>query len=87
LDAIAAGIDAGDGAGGLRVPALVGLPRALRTRLLHRWARDLGASGAALASRHVAALDALVTDWHGQGAVALPGGILVARHGDRLHTA
>ena len=52
---------------------------AIRTRVLHSWAKRLGAPGSALSHRHVAALDALVTDWHGQGAVALPGGILVAR--------
>jgi tRNA(Ile)-lysidine synthase len=52
---------------------------AVRTRVLHAWAKELGASGAALSHRHVAALDALVTDWHGQGEVHLPGGIRVAR--------
>jgi tRNA(Ile)-lysidine synthase len=60
------------------------LPDAVRTRVLHMWARRLGAGGSALSHRHVAALDALVTDWHGQGAVALPGGILVARTDGRL---
>ncbi|MBM0238935.1 TilS substrate-binding domain-containing protein, partial [Micromonospora sp. ATA32] len=38
-----------------------------------------GAPPAALSHRHVAALDALVTDWHGQGATHLPGGLRVAR--------
>ena len=52
---------------------------AIRTRVLHAWAKELGASGAALSHRHVAALDALITDWHGQGPVHLPGGIRVAR--------
>ena len=41
------------------------MPSAIRTRLLHLWARRLGASGSALSHRHVEALDALVTDWHG----------------------
>ena len=31
------------------------------------WARELGAPGGALSHRHVVALDALVTGWHGQG--------------------
>lgn len=70
----------------LAVPVLAGLPAAVRTRVLHRWARELGASPAALASAHVAALDALVTDWHGQGPVHLPGAIAVARRGDTLGT-
>jgi tRNA(Ile)-lysidine synthase len=71
--------------GALWLPALAGLPGALRTRVLHGWAKRLGASGSALSYRHVDALDALVTRWRGQGPVALPGGILVSRHGERLH--
>ncbi|SBT52584.1 tRNA lysidine(34) synthetase TilS [Micromonospora narathiwatensis] len=72
--------------GGLAVEALAGLPAAVRTRVLHAWARELGASPAALSHRHVAALDALVTDWHGQGAVHLPGGLPVVRRDGRLTT-
>jgi tRNA(Ile)-lysidine synthase len=69
---------------GLDVGALAAMPAALRGRVLHQFARSLGAPGSALSSRHVAALDALVTDWHGQGAVSLPSGIRVARRGSRL---
>jgi tRNA(Ile)-lysidine synthase len=64
---------------GLSVRVLAGLDPALRGRVLHAWARELGAPGGALSHRHVAALDALITDWHGQGPTALPGGIAVAR--------
>ncbi|MFF3852077.1 tRNA lysidine(34) synthetase TilS [Micromonospora sp. NPDC002575] len=70
--------------GGLAVAALAGLAPAVRTRVLHAWARELGASPAALSHRHVEALDALVTDWHGQGEVHLPGGLRVARRAGRL---
>jgi tRNA(Ile)-lysidine synthase len=70
--------------GGLLVLVLRGLDVAVRTRVLHAWARELGAPGGALSHRHVDALDALVTDWHGQGPVALPGGILVGRRGSIL---
>lgn len=66
-------------ADGLAVGGLAGLLAAVRTRVLHMWARELGAPGSALSHRHVAALDALVTDWHGQGATQLPGDISVAR--------
>ncbi|MCM4077404.1 tRNA lysidine(34) synthetase TilS [Paractinoplanes hotanensis] len=55
------------------------MSRAIRRRVLHSWALQLGAPGGALSHRHVAALDALVTEWHGQGPVHLPGGIEVAR--------
>jgi tRNA(Ile)-lysidine synthase len=72
------------GDGGLSVPALAGLLPALRTRVLHAWALELGAPGGALSQRHVTALDALVTEWHGQGPVHLPTGIQVARTGDVL---
>jgi tRNA(Ile)-lysidine synthase len=68
----------------LVVADLAVMAPAVRTRVLHMWARRLGASGSALSHRHVSALDALVTDWHGQGPTALPGGILVARKDGRL---
>jgi tRNA(Ile)-lysidine synthase len=67
------------GGGALSVDGLVRLPEAVRTRVLHRWAAQLGAPRSALSHRHVAALDALVTDWHGQGPVSLPGGLTVMR--------
>ncbi|SCL21052.1 tRNA(Ile)-lysidine synthase [Micromonospora nigra] len=70
--------------GGLRVEALTSLPSALRGRVLHCWARELGAPPAALSHRHVAALDALVTEWRGQGAAYLPGGLRVVRRAGRL---
>jgi tRNA(Ile)-lysidine synthetase-like protein len=88
LDEIAAAalVSARHPAGGLAVAELAGLPAAVRGRVLHAWARELGAVGGALSHRHVAALDALVTDWHGQGPTDLPGGIRVLRSGDRLAT-
>ena len=58
---------------------LATLPDAVRGRVLHGWALRLGSPGTDLSHRHVAALDALVTAWHGQGAVHLPGALVVAR--------
>jgi tRNA(Ile)-lysidine synthase len=86
LDGLAAAAaDAARAAGGaLRVPALAGLPAAVRTRVLHAWARERGAPGGALSHRHVAALDALVVKWRGQGPVDLPGGVRVGRQVDLL---
>jgi tRNA(Ile)-lysidine synthase len=80
----AGGAGARAAGGGLSVAALAGLAPAVRTRVLHAWARELGALPAALSHRHVAALDALVTAWRGQGPVHLPGGVLVARRAGRL---
>ncbi|MDR7280282.1 tRNA lysidine(34) synthetase TilS [Catenuloplanes atrovinosus] len=74
----------GPGGGALRVRSLSGLDPAIRSRVLHLWARELGAPGTALSQRHVSALDALVVDWHGQGSAYLPGGIAVRRSGDAL---
>ncbi|MER5457839.1 tRNA lysidine(34) synthetase TilS [Micromonospora sp. NPDC002389] len=70
--------------GGLAVKALADLAPALRGRVLRAWAQELGAAPAALSHRHVAALNTLVTDWRGQGAAYLPGGLRVRRHRDRL---
>lgn len=70
--------------GSLAVPVLAGLAPAVRTRVLHAWARELGAPGGALSHRHVAALDALVVRWRGQKATRLPGGIAVERREQRL---
>lgn len=68
----------------LSVCVLTGLAPAIRSRVLHAWAKRVGAGGAALSHRHVTALDALVTCWHGQGPVALPGGVQVLRERGRL---
>jgi len=65
--------------GGLSVRSLDSLAPSVRTRVLHAWARSLGAPGSALSQRHVSALDALVVRWRGQGPVHLPSGILVRR--------
>ena len=69
-------------ADGLDVAALTELPAALRTRRLRDWAAGHGVR--ALTAVHTAALDALVTDWHGQGPVDLPGGRRARRASGRL---
>ncbi|HEX7355759.1 MAG TPA: tRNA lysidine(34) synthetase TilS [Mycobacteriales bacterium] len=77
LDALAADADVDHRDGGLDAGKLAALPAALRTRVLHRLAPGLAAA-------HVDALDSLVTDWHGQGPVGLPGGVRVVRASDRI---
>src|SRR5690606_648484 len=69
---------------GLDCAALATLPAAVRNRVLHSWARHLGSPGSDLSHRHVAALAALVTGWHGPGPVHLPAGITVGRVSGRL---
>ena len=56
----------------LAVSALLGAPRAVRTRALREGARVAGIR--ALSSAHVDALDDLVVAWRGQGPIDLPGG-------------
>ena len=87
LDAEADRVDVASPDGGVLVPALAALPSALRGRVLRRWALELGVPGSALSGVHLAALDALVLRWRGQGPVALPGGVRVARRADQLVAA
>ncbi len=64
--------------------ALTGLPAAVRRRLWHAAALEAGSPGAQLGAVHLAAVDALVTDWHGQGPVDLPGGVRAGRDRGRV---
>ncbi len=57
---------------------LAGLPDALRHRILKSWLTEHG--GRDLAASHVWAVDALVTDWHGQDAVDVPGARVRRKH-------
>lgn len=68
-----------DAAGGIDVEGLVGHPRAVRTRVLRTWLIANGSPGNDLTRTHVLAVDALATAWHGQGPLALPGGMRAYR--------
>src|SRR5674536_166918 len=57
----------------------------IRDRVLRAAALAAGSPGGALSAVHVSALDALVTDCHGQQAVALPGSLAGVRRSGRLH--
>lgn len=81
LDALAT--EAADAAGPTPACAqLAATPAAVRARVLKRWAEQQ--CGMPVTSAHVEALRALVDDWHGQGAVALPGGVRAVRRDGRL---
>ena len=64
--------------------ALAELPRAIRSRILRSSIYAAGAPSGSLSADHLAAVEALVTSWHGQGEVSLPGGVKVARISGRL---
>ena len=67
---------------GLHVSGLQGQPAALTGRVLKRWAEEGGAGP--LTAEHVRQLTRLVTDWHGQDGIALPGGYQACRTSGRL---
>jgi tRNA(Ile)-lysidine synthase len=64
--------------------ALAELPRAIRSRILRAAIYAAGAPSGSLSADHLAAVEALVTSWHGQGESSLPGGVKVARISGRL---
>lgn len=82
LDALADQARADLGPAPVQVGQLRGIPDALRRRVWLRLAADAGAGP--LTATHVGALDALVTNWHGQGSVDLPGGVRAQRRDGRI---
>ena len=64
--------------------ALAELPRAIRSRVLRAAIYAAGAPSGTLSADHLSAVESLVTSWHGQGEVSLPGGVKVARISGRL---
>jgi tRNA(Ile)-lysidine synthase len=81
LDALAAAAVRLEG-GALDISALARLSRAIRARVILSFARQTGLP--ALSAEHVDRVDALIADWRGQGAVALPGGAKLRREGMQL---
>ncbi|QZN86054.1 tRNA lysidine(34) synthetase TilS [Cellulomonas sp. C5510] len=68
----------------LDAAVLAAAPAALRARALRAAAVLAGSPAGALAAAHVRAVDALVTAWHGQGPVHLPGRVEASRACGRL---
>jgi len=63
---------------------LAALPRAIRSRVMRAAIYAAGAPSGSITADHLAAVEALVTSWHGQGQVSLPGGVKVERISGRL---
>jgi tRNA(Ile)-lysidine synthase len=72
------GIDPGVD-GGLDVERLAVLLPAVRRRVLRAAALDAGCPATDVTAGHVDAVEALVTDWHGQRGVDLPGSVQALR--------
>jgi len=70
--------------GHLPVDGLAALAAPVRTRVLRLAALAAGAPASELFHEHVTAADRLVTDWHGQKGIDLPGHLRVVRRGDAL---
>ncbi len=68
----------------LHATDLAGLPDAIRTRVLRSAAVEAGCPPGALSARHVRRLDELVTSWHGQRWVDLPGKVRAERREGEL---
>lgn len=83
LEALAAkaraDLPAAPGHPGVDLDALAALPRAIRTRVWRILAQEAGSPIGDVSAAHVESLDALLTSWHGQGPLHVPGGIAVAR--------
>ncbi|WP_084104832.1 tRNA lysidine(34) synthetase TilS [Demequina sp. NBRC 110056] len=65
-----------------RCDMLAALPDAIRTRMIKMLAENRGAGP--LTAAHVTSVDQLITDYRGQGGVALPGGYEARREYGRL---
>lgn len=68
----------------LEVAVLRSAPDAVRRRALLAALREAGSPAGSLGRRHVLAVDALVSTWHGQGPVHLPGRVEASRACGRL---
>ena len=68
----------------LSAVSLAALPAAVRTRVLRSAALAAGCPAGALTAAHVARIEELVTAWHGQRGVDLPGGVRALRRSGQI---
>ena len=68
----------------LEVEQLAKLPKAVRVRVVRLAIYAAGSAEGSVTAEHLAPVEALVTDWHGQGVISLPDGVKVARISGRL---
>ena len=83
-DADALDLAAGDllttvGPGPYEASVLARHPAAVRRRVLRQALVRAGCPAGSLGRAHVLAVDALLTNWRGQGPVSLPGGVRATR--------
>jgi tRNA(Ile)-lysidine synthase len=68
----------------IAVDTLIRLPKGIRSRVLRLAIYAAGTPSGTLGSDHLGSVEALITDWRGQGVVSLPGGVKVERISGRL---
>ena len=68
----------------LDVKDLERLPKAIRTRVLRLAIYRAGAPAGSLSAEHIASAEALISDWHGQKEVSLPGNVKLLRNSGRI---
>ena len=68
----------------LDIEVLSGLPKAVRSRVIRTAIYAAGAPSGSISADHIVPIEALITNWHGQGSADLPGGVKVARISGRL---
>jgi tRNA(Ile)-lysidine synthase len=68
----------------LSVNELERLPRAIRTRVLRLAIYQAGAPSGSLSAEHINGAEALISDWHGQKELSLPGDVKLLRNSGRI---
>ena len=68
----------------IEISILVGLPDAIRSRVLRMAIYAAGAPVGSISAAHLEPIEAFVSDWRGQGHTSLPGGVKVCRISGRL---
>jgi len=68
----------------LSVNELERLPRAIRTRVLRLAIYQAGALAGSLSAEHINGAEALISDWHGQKELSLPGDVKLLRNSGRI---
>ena len=68
----------------IEIADLARLPKAIRTRVLRLAIYKAGAPSGMLSADHIAQAEALISQWHGQGEVSLPGNVKLSRNSGRI---
>ena len=68
----------------LSVSELERLPKAIRSRVLRLAIYQAGAPSGSLSAEHINVAEALISDWHGQKELSLPGDVKLLRNSGRI---